>query len=202
MTREEYLKTVEAVPEGEREKLISIFDENEKLKGIKDDAFKERDDYKKKLKALEDAKAAAEAKAAEEQGEYKKLYETEKLKAETVSKQLETFKPFKEKYDKVETERRTELIDQLDDDELKAHAKKYEKLEDLQEYISLTLKKLGSGKKTVDGGRGGKSNFDGVTSWEELKTQKEKDELKKANPALYIKLWNKKYPLSPITSVN
>lgn len=45
------------------------------LKGIKSEAFKERDSLKSKLKEFEDAKAASEAALLAEQGKFKELYE-------------------------------------------------------------------------------------------------------------------------------
>lgn len=60
---------------------------NAELEGIKknrDDILKEKRELQKRLEALETENKAREAKAAEEQGKFKELYEKAKTEAETI----------------------------------------------------------------------------------------------------------------------
>jgi len=197
MDRLEYEKSLEGLSEETKVKLLTTFDElNNEVSGlseIKKSAFKERDDYKKKLKALEDAKAEAETKAQLEQGKFKDLYEKELTEKNNLNKELSEIKPFKEKYEKVETDRRNELLEQLPEgnEELKKIAEKIPSLENLKEFVDVSLKQFG--KKNVDGGRGGKGRIDvDGRKWNDLSFT-ERSELQKSNPAAYEKLYNERY---------
>ena len=197
MDRTEYEKSLEGLSEETKSKLLTTFDELNtsvtSLSEIKKSAFKERDDYKTKLKALEDAKAEAETKAQLEQGKFKELFEKEKTEKEKLNEELSELKPFKEKYVKVEADRRTELLEQLPEgnEELKKIAEKIPSLENLKEFVDVSLKQFG--KKSTDGGRSGKGriNVDGK-KWSDL-TFAERAELQKSNPDAYDKLYNERY---------
>lgn len=196
MNREEYEKSLEGLSEEKKAELLKHFDDQQEL--VKNEShlkqiIKERDEAKNRLKALEDAKAKAEADAKAKQGEFQSLYEETKVKAEGLEKTVAELNSYKEKYTKVETDRRNELLAQLPeaDEELKKVATKITDLEDLKEFVTVAISKLG--KKTVDGGRGGKGkvNVDGK-SWDDF-TFKERQELFVSNREAYDQLYRKKY---------
>ena len=60
------------------------------LKGIKSEAFKERDAVKSKLKEFEDAKASSEAALLAEQGKFKELFEKAQQKLTSIQETLKT----------------------------------------------------------------------------------------------------------------
>jgi chromosome segregation ATPase len=208
--RDTYLKSLEGLPEEKKNELISVFDENEKLRNIKNEAFQDRDEVKKKnrelqekLDAIEKEKQEAERKRLEEQNEFKTLYEkseSEKADLKKINEELngklspleQQAKEAEEKAAKVEAERRKELLDRLEDEDLKKIAEKIPANEDLRAFVETSLEKLNK-RIGADGGRTGKFRKETISGkkWKDL-TMQEKSDLKKNDPELYNKLYNER----------
>ena len=186
--------------------LLDVFDENEKLRNIKNEAFQERDKHKQKEKELQERleqierdKQEAEKKKLEEQNEFKALYEQEKSNSTEKDKLIDELngklspleqkaKEAEEKAAKVEADRRKELLEQLEDEDLKKVGEKFLNISDLKEYVDTSLAKLIK-KPAADGGRTGKFRKETIAGkkWKDL-TMKEKDDLQKSDPELYEKI--------------
>lgn len=214
MKREEYSKNLEGLPEEKREALLKIFDEQsqsfqeqagelKQLADIKNQMIQERDQSRKRLKVVLDklgTEYEIDADGNPQIDDNKvKLGEAE-LKIEQLKKQIDELLPFKDKhneikakYDKVESDRRAEIIEQIPEKETEIIdiAKKISSLEDLKSYVKIAVEKLG--KKTVDSGRGGNGvlNVEGKT-WDDFSIA-ERQQLYIQNKPAYDKLKEKKY---------
>ena len=195
MTKEEFQKELDGVPEEKQEMLLNLFDESQKNYELKVESFKGRDDYKAKLKKAEEERqlamqklADAEKKKAEEEGEFRSLYETEAEKNARLAKELEENKEYRTKYEEIEQERRAELIGRLPEGELREVAETITDRTALSKYVTVTLKSLDS-VIIPDDSKGGKTFELGNRTWNEL-TVAEKEELRVKNPKLYEDLKN------------
>lgn len=177
---EELTKVLEGIQDETAKKTIS--EEIEKYSSIAKDVIEQRDELKKKLKEIDSLKAKEEEERLKSNQEFKTL--AEKLKAELEAKEseLESLKPFKEKYDLVETERRNELLDKLESAD-KELAKDFP-LDKLKKYVEIHGKENGA----VHANRGGGRSKD-VTklTLDDFRAMgdEEKDALKKSHPAIY-----------------
>lgn len=86
-----------------------------------------------------------------EEGKFKELYEKTKTDFDGLKEQLKEYESYKTRYEEFEEQTRTELLDQLEGDELKAIAKKLS-IEDLRSFVKLhsksnTDKSFNVGKK-------------------------------------------------------
>lgn len=195
MNREEYEKSLEGLSDENKQSLLGIYDNNlseiEKLKGIKDSAFKERDDYKTKLKALEDVKAKADAEAAQQQGKYKELYESTSAKVKDLETEVNNLKPYQEKLSKYQDEHKTKMLKEIEDEELRKdlETKSYDEVMLAHNvYIKTKPKKAG-----MDNGRTGIAFYDDKKEFDDYSSQ-ELDKLAKEHPDIYKTLRKKKYP--------
>lgn len=157
-------------------------------------AFEARD--KAKAEAEELRKAEAELKALKEkqqteQGQFKELAEAKAKEAEELKKQLDELSPkvktFEEQLTKIETERREELLSQLDDKH-KEFAKDLS-LDKLKAYVDLNKDE----KLNTPGGKAGAYSF-GTTDGKKYYdfTTKELAEIEKKNPELLKKLFSER----------
>ncbi len=178
---------------GSQPTLEQLKAEVEKYKSLKDEAFGKRDEYKTKLKAMEDQIAEAQRIAQEKNGEFQKLYETESEKAKRLEEENRNLSSYKEKYSALEQQRRDELISQLPDDGTKAIAAKMGDVALISEYVQSTLKLIEK-KIHTDGGRSGNFTLD-MTQIKSIKdlTWAQREELQKSNPQAYKELFNKTY---------
>lgn len=203
MTRDEYKKSLEGLPEDKINSLLADFDNTQsEINGLKDERkslITDRDTAKKRVNSLLDKLGTDEdgnPKTTDKQiNDLKqKIADFENQIADR-DKQITELTPFKEKSTKLENDRREELINLLPENEqLRSVAKKITSLEDLKEYVTVTNESLG--KKANDGGRGGKGhiNTDGK-KWDDF-TFADRQELKKNQKEIYDKLFKEKYPNS------
>jgi colicin import membrane protein len=207
VNREEYVKSLEGLPEEKQKMLLDVFDENEKLRNIKNEAFQERDKHKQKEKELQERleqierdKQEAEKKKLEEQNEFKALYEQEKSNSTEKDKLIDELngklspleqkaKEAEEKAAKVEADRRKELLEQLEDEDLKKVGEKFSDNQSLKVYVETALTKLTNKKPPTDGGRTGKFRKETISGkkWRDL-SYEDKEALKKNDPELYEKI--------------
>jgi len=168
-------KTVEQL----QAELDQLKTENEKLHGIKSEAFKERDATKQKLKEIEEKKLA-------EANEFKTLYEKEKSLAEQLKAEADGLIQYKEKYQAVETERKAELLSRIEEEDLR---KEYENSPFEEVKKAVRLYEIAKPKKVgFDGGRSGKTkelDFDpNKVKFNQL-SMEQKRQLKETNPKTY-----------------
>ena len=201
MSRDEYKKSLEGLPEDRINSLLAEFDSlTQNLTSIQDERknlISDRDKAKSRVNTLLD-KLGVDEDGNPKKPDQKiielnqKLGEYEKSISD-LNTQITQLKPFQDKATKMEKDRRDELIAQLPEDEkLKAIATKISSLEDLKEYVTITNEKLG--KKPTDQSRGGKGTVttDGK-KWNDF-TYAERDIIKKENPAFYEKIFKERYP--------
>lgn len=86
-----------------------------------------------------------------EEGKFKELYEKSKSEIEGFKERLQEYESYKKKYEEFESQTRTELLEQLEGDELKTIANKLT-IEDLRSFVKLhsksnTDKSFSVGKK-------------------------------------------------------
>lgn len=148
-------------------------------------AFEKRDELKQKLEAIEKEKL-------ESTNQFKELYEKEKENSTTLKGQLDEVMPFKDKWTSYETTRKTSLLNDIEDPDLKKVGEKYE-LADLEVLVA----KIKKPSLATDGGRGGQGNFSYEgKKWDDIDA-KGKEELVKNQPELYKKLYYEKYRRQP-----
>lgn len=196
LTKEVFEKSLEGLSEEKKSELLKYYDQlsnNDHLSTV----IKERDDAKKKAKELEDSKAAAEAKALEEQGKYKDLYESTLKQLTEKDEQINTLLPLKDKYSAIETERKKELIDKLPEGKLREAAEKIGDLSLLKEHVEAVLETLGDNKGGSFSGRSGKSKLviEGK-KWGDFATE-ELERIKKETPNEYKRMYKEKFGRLP-----
>jgi len=148
-------------------------------------AFEKRDEYKKQIEE-------AETKKAQEQNQFKELYEKEQETKKALESEVNTYKPYKEKWETYETTRRGSLLEKVEDADLK---KAYEKLE--LSDLELVVAKITSKTPPTDQGRSGKTNFDyNGKKWDEISSA-DKETLAKDQPDIYRKLYYEKFRRQP-----
>jgi DNA repair exonuclease SbcCD ATPase subunit len=146
-------------------------------------AFQKRDELKNKLEEIE-------KKKLEETSEYKELYSQTELKLKETEERLKTLAEVEEKFKAVETERRTELIERLQDEDLKEFANSITDLNSLKKYVDLSITKLS--KQSVNQSKAGKTVIDSNKTWDDY-SDNELEDLSKNNPDYYSKLHKQKY---------
>jgi chromosome segregation ATPase len=177
------------MPEGEI-KIEDLQAEIEKYKSIKSEAFKERDEYKGKVKELTEQLENITKQKQEEQGKYKELYEETETKFSATQKELVEAMKYKETAEAIEKERRQELIERLEDDALKNVANKINDLPTLKDFVSVSLEKLL--KTKMPDGKAGKTAIDPNKTWDDY-TFNQLEDLAVSNPDAYNKLAREKY---------
>jgi colicin import membrane protein len=120
------------------------------LEGIKNTAFKERDELKSKLKEKEDADAIAK-------GEFKTLAEQRQAEIEKLTKEKSDFEEKAKAYEKQIKEKRKQVKEQLGD-EYKDYMDKLE-LTELEDLVSKIKKTQTDTDKFKPGGAGGNGNL-------------------------------------------
>jgi DNA repair exonuclease SbcCD ATPase subunit len=194
VNREEYVASLEGLSDEKKNSLISVFDDYEKEKSIKTDVIKDRDNLKAKLKEADEKKTKELEDSQKEQGKFKELYESTNVKLTEHEKTIAELTDYKEKYTKVEADRKNELIEKLPNDDLKNLGKKFQSLDELKEFVDVSLKTFGNNKTLpVDSGRGGKVKIEVGKKWDEY-SYSERAEIKKSNPEHWNKLFREKYP--------
>lgn len=144
-------------------------------------AFEKRDELKKQIEETE-------RKKAEENNEFKTLYEKEQTEKAKLLTELEEVKPFKEKFTALESDIRKGYLDSIKDEDLRKIAETLN-TEQLKIY---SAKHSDKGVATDENRPGkGKLNFEGK-KWDDL-TSKELDQLAKENPDRYNQLRKEKY---------
>lgn len=205
MTRDEYKKSLDGLPEDRINSLLADFDNTQsEIAGLKDERktlITDRDTAKKRVNVLLDSFELDEdgkpkSKSAEKQvADLKQKIADFETQIADRDNQIASLTPYKDKSTKLENERRDELINQLPENEqLRAVAKNISSLDDLKIYVTATNENLG--KKANDGGRGGKGNINiEGKKWDDF-TYDERQELRKNQRAVYDKLYKERYPNS------
>lgn len=139
------------------------------------EAIKERDKAKGKLRELDDAEAF-------KKGESERLLLEKKTELEKLQGELAEAKTYKEKFEAIETQTRTELLAKLDDKH-KAIANDLP-IDKLKSYVELNTTSHDYNKNRT----GGLSFQTDGKKWEDF-TPKELQEIEKVNPELLKKLF-------------
>ena len=154
--------------------------EIEKLRSIKDEVVKQRDELKEKLRTIEET-------TLKENEKWKDLAELKTKDLEAKESELSSLTEFKTKYVELETALKSELLAELPD-EHKELASDFD-INKLRAYVKLNGKSNNDTDATKSGGFAFVSNdekFDDYTT-EELTQISEK------NPELYLKLRKEKF---------
>jgi len=125
--------------------------------------------------------------------EFEVLANKYKLESDEAKAEALRLKKIEENFQTLQTQRRSELVSQLPDEETKAIAAKISDVALLGEYVQSTLKLIEK-KVHTDGGRSGNFSLD-MTKIATLKqlTWDQQEELKKSNPLVYNELFKKTY---------
>lgn len=171
----------DATPEIQESKSDEVLQEIEKLRAIKDDVVKQRDELKEKLRSIEETKL-------KESEKWKELADLKARELEAKELELNSLTEFKTKYTELETALKSELLENLSD-EHKELAKDFD-IQKLKTYVKLNGKPKSSVDSTPSGGGlrfvAENKKYDDYTS-EQLA------EISKMNPELYVKLRKEKF---------
>lgn len=197
MEKEVFEKLLEGKSEDEKKILSSLYEESQKNYSLKSEAFRERDDIKRKLSEIEANLQKQAEDSAKEQGKYKELYEQITKQLTEKDEQIKTLMPYKDKYSEVETERKKELIERLPEGKLREAAEKITDISLLREHVEAVLETIGDNKGGSFSGRSGKVKI--VTEgkkWGDF-TSDQLQNIKKDNPAEYNRIYRDKFGRLP-----